>query len=127
MRTKRPITVTTTLILIFINALIWLAGAILQAFSIYFHPGGLGEDVIGWSMVILLLSFTILWVTLAIFLTRHNKVAYYIAAAIFILEAALTIREDLSRIGWLFLILTITALVSLISSRRWFLQSPIER
>ena len=119
--TKQPLSITLNLVIILLNALIWLILGVIIAFDMHSAipdlPGmKLGLSIISFVIVIFLLGLTYqVW--------KHNRTAYYLMIAFFILTSILTIFDDLGLADILFLVISMIPVILLIRNRAWYLQA----
>lgn len=122
MNVRRPVAVTATLILILINALIWLAFGIVVASGA--HPALPQEPLLRRAMAVAAVACAIGLAALAFFLARRSKIAYYSSVVLLAVVAALTVMDEFGLADLPGLLVTLAALALLASSRRWYLQAP---
>jgi hypothetical protein len=118
---KQPLTVTINLIIILINALIWLALGIIIAFNL--HPGL--PDLPGIKLGLTIISFVIFGMLLGLtfLLRKHNRTGYYLSLAFFIGTSIVTFFDDVGISDVVFLIISLIPVIFLIVDRKWYLQS----
>ena len=116
---KQPLTVTINLILLLVNAVIWLFLGIIIAFNL--HPAI--PDLPGLKLGLAIISFVIVAFlgVVTFLLRRHNPAAYYLALIFFIGTSILTIFDN---IGWAdvaFLVISVVPILLLFVDRKWYL------
>ncbi len=122
--TNRPLSVSIALLIIIINAVLWLAFSIIIAVNA--HPAIPDLPLIKWIMAALALITATWLLGLFIFLGKRMKIAYYPAIAFLLLISLLTIFDDFGIIDLAVLILHIIPLILLIKDRTWYLQTNSE-
>lgn len=118
---RRPASVTAALILILVNALIWLAFGIVVASGA--HPALLQEALLRWAMAAAAVACAIGLAALAFFLARRSKIAYYSSVGLLAAVAALTVMDEFGLADLPGLLVTLAALALLASSRHWYLRA----
>ena len=117
---KTPATVSTALVFLLLNALIWLAFSIIVATGV--HPSMPEDDQLRWIMVILAFLTGGVLIILWVFLRRHSKVSYYLALALLSMLSLLTVGDDFGLSDLIYLIIALVPLVLLIKDRAWYNQ-----
>jgi hypothetical protein len=113
-----PKTVKITLILMLVNALVWLVFALAVATGL--HPALPANATLRWVMVALSLIAALALTGVTVLLKRRNKVAYVLSVAGLILLVLLTIMDELGLADLLVLVAEVLALVLLIKERKWY-------
>ena len=117
--TTRHLTVSTTLIFVLLNALIWLAfGAII---ALNAHPALPDISIIKGSMAALSLTIGGILVALYIFLGRRSRMAYFLALALFAGATFLTLFDDFGLFDLVVVAVNLIPMVLLVKDRRWYL------
>ncbi|OGN91426.1 MAG: hypothetical protein A2Y88_05555 [Chloroflexi bacterium RBG_13_48_10] len=119
--TKRPLTVTINLVIILINAFIWLAlGIIIAANALPGLP-----DLPQMKGILAVLSIAVAGVLLGLtfFLIKGNRTAYFLTLAFFGVTSILTIFDDVGLPDVIFLIISLIPILLLIKDRAWYLQT----
>ena len=117
---KTPISVSVTLILLLINAFVWLVFAIIVGTGL--HPGIPKIDLVKWVYTSLSVLATAVLTCLWFYLRRQSRVAYYLTLASLAFVCILTFFDDFGLADIIFLIIPIAPLVLLIKDRAWYLQ-----
>jgi chromate transport protein ChrA len=118
--TKRPLTVTINLVIILLNALIWLALGIIIAANA--HPGLPDLPAMKGIMAFLSIAMAGILLGLTIFLFKRSRTAYYLTLAFFIFTSLLTIFDNVGLADFIFLIISLIPVILLIKDRVWYLQ-----
>ena len=121
MRNPRPRSVSAAIILILVEALIWLAFGIIVALGL--HPALPDNLMIQSSIAFLAVAGSISLLLLVIFLSKRFRFAYYLSATLLGIIAILTVADDFGLADLFVLILTLAPLILLLSGRRWFYAS----
>lgn len=107
-------------IFILISAAIWLAFAGITAAGA--HPSYAGSDPLRLIMSSLALIVCLALLALYYLLGRRNRPAYILGIAFLIIIFLLTVADQIGWVDAAVLILTITPVVLLLLSRRWYFQ-----
>ncbi len=118
--TKKPATVSVALLLLLLNALVWLAFAIIVASGA--HPSMHVGDQVRWIMAILALLVAGVLLGLCIFIRRNNRIAYYLTLALLLVTSFLTITDQFGLSDLIVLAVMVIPLGLLIKDRAWYLQ-----
>jgi lysylphosphatidylglycerol synthetase-like protein (DUF2156 family) len=118
--TNRPLSVSAALILILLNALVWLALGVIIAANV--HPALPDQPLIKGVMAFLALATAGILLGLFIFLGRHSRVAYFIALGLLIATSLLSILDEFGLADLVFLAINIAPIILLIKDRTWYLQ-----
>jgi hypothetical protein len=118
--TKTPISISVTLILLLLNAFIWLAFAIIVAAGL--HPAIPDVRLVKWGMAILSLLTSGTLIGLSVFLRGRRRLAYYLALGLLVTISLLTLTDDFGLPDLIVLILTVAPLVLLIKDRTWYIE-----
>lgn len=118
---KRPLSVFVTLILVVLNAFVWVVFGLIIAFNT--HPSLPDIPIILWGMAIIsfVIAATMVW--LVYMLNNRYRIGYYCALALFI---TITFLTFLDQVGWsdlVILAINIAPIVLLIKERSWYLQN----
>jgi lysylphosphatidylglycerol synthetase-like protein (DUF2156 family) len=126
--THRPFSVTIVFVFVVLNALVWLAFAILIVSNA--HPALPVQPVVKGSMAFLSFAAAAILVGLFIFLAKRSRIAYFLALSLFAVTSLLTIFDDFGLADLVVVVINIFPLVLLIKDRAWYLQSmpqtPVE-
>jgi len=115
---KRPITITISLVLMALSALVWLV----FGFSIVtgLHPTIAFDTLINQVMAILSLLCASIISLLVIFLARRSKLAYWISLPLLALVTLFSLADEIGVADVASFTIAAVALVCLIAGRRWF-------
>jgi len=117
----RPVTVTINLVIILLNALIWLILAIIIAANAL--PGIGDLPATKWVLELLSITIAIILLVLTYFCYKHSLKAYYLTLAFFVFTSILVIFDDIGLSDIIFLIISLIPVGLLIKDRAWYLQS----
>ena len=118
--THRPVTVTISLVIILLNALIWFILAIMIAAN---AVPGLGDlPSMRWVLGFLSVAIGGILLVLTYFIYKHSLKAYYLTLAFFIFTSNLVIFDDVGLADIIVLIISLIPIVLLIKDRAWYLQ-----
>jgi len=114
----RPPSVTVTLGLVFLGAIIWLALGVLLAFNA--HPAFPDEPFVrGWMAVLsLIAAFALL--LLRIFLAQRRRPAYYAALGALALASLAIFLDDVGLVDLVVLAVFLIPLILLVKDRAWY-------
>ena len=118
--TKRPFSVTVTLILILLDALFWLVfGGIVVANA---HPGL--PDLPYIKEIMAFLAFATAGALLVLFflLGKQYRIAWFLALALLGIIALLTIFDQFGMSDLFVLIINIVPVILLIKDRAWYIR-----
>jgi hypothetical protein len=121
--TRRPASVTFTLALVLVNALVWIAFAVLVAARM--HPSLPADDLVSVIMALLALMAAFVLGFLAIMLWRRSWWGYFLDLVALILLAVLTIADDVGLADLVLLAIVVIPLLLLINDRPWYLRRSI--
>jgi hypothetical protein len=121
METKRPLSITTALVLILVESLIWMVLGIVIALGR--HPALPDNATLQGIMAALAIACSIAMVVLVLLLAHGNRIAYYLAATLLGVILILTVTDDFGFADLAVLVFTIAPLILLVSGRRWFYPS----
>jgi lysylphosphatidylglycerol synthetase-like protein (DUF2156 family) len=118
---SRPFSVSAALILILLNALIWLVFGVI--FAINAHPAlpdiPLVKGIMaGLSFIAAAVLFAVFW-----FLRKRSRLAYFIALGALAVAALLTLFDQFGWSDLIIFVIDIIPLFLLIKDRGWYLQS----
>jgi lysylphosphatidylglycerol synthetase-like protein (DUF2156 family) len=116
----RPFSVTLAFVFVGLNALVWLAFAVIIAFNA--HPSLPVQPLIKGSMAFLSFAAAAILVGLFIFLAKRSRIAYTLALSLFAVSSLLTIFDDFGLADLVVLAINIIPIVLLIKDRAWYLQ-----
>lgn len=114
-----PMTVRFTLLLILLNALVWLSFGLVIALGL--HPALHVELEIKVGMAILSFLAAGVLTSLVLGLCRRWKPAWYLVVAALAVSSLLTLFDDVGWVDILVLIGMLLPLVLLIIDRKWYL------
>jgi lysylphosphatidylglycerol synthetase-like protein (DUF2156 family) len=116
----RPLSVTITLIFVFLNSLVWLAlGAIIATNA---HPALPDVPLLKAVMAFLSISIAGILVGLFVFLVQRNRFAYFIALCLLVATSLLTIFDQFGLVDLVILVINIVPIILLIKDRAWYLK-----
>jgi hypothetical protein len=118
--TKMPASVSAALVLLLLNALVWLAFAVIVAAGV--HPSIPGGDQVRWTMAILSLLTAGVLSGLCVFLRKRNRVAYYLTLGLLLVTSFLTVTDQFGLSDLIVLAIMVVPLGLLIKDRAWYLQ-----
>ena len=116
----RPVTVTVTLVIILLNALIWFILAIIIAANA--HPGLPDLPATKGIMAFISISMAGISLGLTYFTYKHSLKAYYLILAYFVFTSILVIFDDIGLSDIIVLIISLIPIILLIKDRAWYLQ-----
>jgi len=117
---KSPVSVNVTLFLVLLNALIWLAFAIITAFGL--HPAIPEGDLVRWVMSILALLTCLFLIGIYILLRKYGGITYYLMLGILALICILTVTDEFGVADMVVLIINAASFLLLIKDRVYYLQ-----
>jgi len=118
--TKRPLSVSVTLIFIILNALIWLVFGLIIA--LHAHPALPDNPIIQAGMAFASFCAAGILLGLFIFLGRRSRIAWFIALGFLAFTSILTIFDDFGWTDLAVLLINIFPIILLIKDRAWYLQ-----
>jgi lysylphosphatidylglycerol synthetase-like protein (DUF2156 family) len=122
--TRPPVSVTVTIGLILVNAIVWIAFAVIVAARM--HPSLPAGDLVRVIMASLALLAAAVLVFLSIMLRRRSRWGYILTVAALILLAALTIADEVGLADLVVLAIAVIPLSLLIKDRAWYLGSSVK-
>jgi hypothetical protein len=122
--TLRPLTVKINLVVILVNALIWLALGIIIAIDT--HPGLPDMPEMKGILAILSILIAGILLVLTFFLFKQITIAFYLTLAFFGISAFLTIFDDVGLADLGFVVICLIPVVLLIKDRAWYLQTKAQ-
>lgn len=117
--TQAPRSFSAAVILVIVNALIWLVFATIVAAGL--HPAIPDSGLVRGVMAILAFLTSGALLVLSILLRRRNTIAFYITLALLLLISFLTVTDEFGIYDLIVLIITLIPLVLLIKNRAWCL------
>jgi len=118
---NRPLSVTTTLVLILVNALFWIAFGVIVAANA--HPGLPDLPLIKEITAFLAFTTTGILLVLFVFLGKHNRIAYFLGLGLFVAISLLILLDDFGWTDLVVLVINIIPPILLIKDRTWYLQA----
>jgi lysylphosphatidylglycerol synthetase-like protein (DUF2156 family) len=115
---KRPITITISLVLMALSALVWLVFGLSIVTGL--HPTIAFDNLINQVMAILSLLCASVLSLLVIFLARRSKLAYWVSVPLLALVAIFSLADELGFADLASFLVSTVALVCLVAGRRWF-------
>jgi hypothetical protein len=120
----RPLTVKINLVIILVNALIWLVLGIIIAIDA--HPGLPDMPQMKGILAILSIAIAGILLLLTFFLFKQIRIAFYLTLIFFGISAFLTIFDDVGLADVVFLVICLIPVVLLIKDRVWYLQTKAQ-
>lgn len=117
---KQPVTITINLIVMLLNALIWLVLGLIIILDLHPSLSVAAGMRIGLAIISIVLSGILFG--LAYFLRKHSRTAYYLTLAFFALTTVLIIFDQIGAADIAFLVISIVPIILLIIDRKWYLQ-----
>lgn len=118
---RPPLTVSATIFLIGLDALVWLGFAVFTSFG---GIPSISEGVLRWLMASMALGASAVLAFLAVGLRRRNRFAFYGALAVLGAIAVLSIADQVGLLDLVSPAISVTPLVLLVRDRRWYLRKP---
>jgi lysylphosphatidylglycerol synthetase-like protein (DUF2156 family) len=116
--TNQPSSVPATLLLIVLNALIWLALGVIIV--VHAHPGLPDNPIVQGGMAFLSFGAAGILLGLFVFLRKRSRLAWFVAMGFLALASILTIFDDFGWIDLVVLVINIIPLILLIKDRAWY-------
>lgn len=116
---KRPRIVSAAFLLICIDALGWLAFALMVALGL--NRGIPQNGLVRWTMAFLAFACALVQASLVFLLARRVRIAFYLTVMMLGLIAVLTVTDEVGPADLIVLLLTVAPLTLLLVSRGWFL------
>jgi chromate transport protein ChrA len=117
---KRPLTFTITLVVIILNALIWLLLGIIIAVDAL--PGIPDLAQMKGILASISISIAVILLGLTFFLFKRSRTAFYLTLLFFGITCLLTIFDDVGLPDVVFLIISLIPIFLLLKDRAWYLQ-----
>jgi len=117
---NRPLSVTVSLIFIFLNSLVWLAFGVIIAANA--HPALPSLPLVRGAMAFLSFGTALIFLGAFIFLMKQIRIAYFIALGLLVVTSLLTIFDQFGLVDLIFLIINVVPVILLIKDRAWYLQ-----
>jgi uncharacterized membrane protein len=121
----RSSTISSALLLLRINALLWLAFAVLTACGA--HPAIPNSPLIRWGLASMALAGALALLILERFLRRRSRVAFYVTLTLLAVVALLLLADQFGLPDLVVLILTAAPFVLLIIGRAEFLRPNLRQ
>ena len=118
---QRPRLVVVTLVMILANSLLWLVFGVIIVADL--HPSLPLPSGLNTVLGALSIGIAAFLAGAALFIMKHNRVAYYLLLIIFAMVSILTIFDDFGLPDLFFLLLNIIPIYFLIKNRQWYLQA----
>lgn len=118
-----PVTVSITLFLIVLDALLWFAFAVITASGA--HPAIPDGDLYRWGMSILAFVTSFSLIILIIISKRRGGVAYYLLLGMLFLISILTITDEFGLVDLMVLVLHVIAFLLLLKDKAFYLQRNV--
>jgi hypothetical protein len=116
---SRPASVNVTTLFILLDALLWLAFAILTSLGVIGSITELGS--MRWLMAFLALVSAAGLGALAHLLRKGNRLAFYLAVVLLTIIAVLSVTDQVGLLDLLALLINLIPLVLLLKDRAWYL------
>jgi len=118
--TKRPVSVSVALLLVLVNASLWLTfGTIVASGN---HPSIPDIPLVRWGMAFLALGAAGIMLGLHFLLRRQSRAAYYVALGLLATISLLIFADQFGLADLVVLLVTLAPLALLIKDRAWFLR-----
>jgi len=117
--TQAPRSFSAAVILVLVNALIWLGFAIIVTTGL--HPAIPDSGLVRGVMGILAFLTSGALLILSILLRRRNTIAFYITLALLLIISVFTVTDEFGIYDLIVLIITLIPLVLIIKNRTWCL------
>ena len=118
--TERPLSVTATMAFILVNALVWLVFGVIIAANA--HPALHVPPLIKGLMAFGSITIACMIIGLFIFISRHNRMAYYIVLALLAATFLVNFFDNIGLVDLVVIIINIIPIILLIKDRAWYLQ-----
>ncbi len=118
--TERPLSVTATMAFILVNALVWLVFGVIIAANA--HPALQVSPLIKGIMAIISFATAGLLIGSFIFVSRHNRMAYYIVLALLTATFLANFFDNIGLVDLVVITINIIPIILLIKDRAWYLQ-----
>jgi lysylphosphatidylglycerol synthetase-like protein (DUF2156 family) len=118
---RRPISVTASMLLVLLNALVWLVFAVIVGLDL--HPRLPDSYVLRWIMGILAFGCATVMIARVVLLENRVRIAYSATLGLLALLAVLTVADDVGWADGLYLVLVMTPLMLLIKDQSWYTKS----
>ena len=116
----RPLSVTIALGFILINSLVWLLFGAIIALSA--HPALPAEPLAKGIMASLSIAIAGFLLTMFFFIQKHNRLAYFLTLACFIVSSLLSIFDDFGLADLVVLAVNLIPILLLLKDRIWYLR-----
>src|SRR4030042_5536889 len=116
----RPLSVTIALGFILINSLVWLLfGAII---TVNAHPALPAQPLAKGIMAFLSIAIAGFLLTMFFFIQKHNRLAYFLTLACFLVTSLLSIFDDFGLANLVVLAVNLIPILLLLKDRIWYLR-----
>ncbi len=117
--THHPLSVTVTLALILLDAVLWLAFGLIVALGL--HPAL--PDNLAYKVVLSIAGFgsAVVLTGLSVLLTRHHRAGYFLTLTLLGMAALAFFLDDVGWVDLTFLAVTLLPAVLLLKDRNWYL------
>ena len=122
--TNRPLTVTINLIVILLNAIIWLVLGIIIA--VYPPPPLPPLPQMKVILAALSIAIAIILLGLTFFLFKRSRTAFYLTLIFFGITSILTFFDDVGLSDLIFLAVSLIPIILLIKDRAWYVQTKAQ-
>ena len=117
---KRPVTITISLVLIALSALVWLVFGLSIVTGL--HPTIAFDNLVTQMMAVLSILSAAALGFLAVFLARRSKLAFWVSVPLLTLVAVFSLADELGFSDVASFLVAAAALACLIAGRRWFFE-----
>ncbi len=117
---QRPLSVSITLGFILINSLVWLVFGVIIAVNA--HPALPAQPLVKGIMAFLSIAIAGFLLTLFFFIRKHNRLAYFLTLACFIVTSLLSIFDDFGLADLVVLVINLIPILLLLKDRNWYLR-----
>ena len=113
-----PVSYSIARIFILVNALIWLAFAVIVAAGL--HPGYVGIQIIRWTYSVLAFLTSGVLILFYFLLSRRSRPGYILTIAFLVFISVLTIADEVGVVDLLVFAVAITPVILLLAARKWY-------
>jgi lysylphosphatidylglycerol synthetase-like protein (DUF2156 family) len=117
----RPQSISTMIIFIYLNALIWLVFGLIIAFNA--HPSLPDMPLLKAGMTFLSFVLGALFLVLGFYLHNRNRLSIFLTVGILLGTAFFSFFDQFGWIDLIFLVINILPILLLIKDRAWYLQN----
>jgi hypothetical protein len=117
----RPRSFSVALVLVLLNALLWLTFGILVATDI--HPALPISPLLKGIMAVLAFVTAGILLILLLLLTKQNRIAYFFTVGMQIVISLVTIFDDFGWADFIFIVISLAPIVLLVKDRAWYFRT----